>query len=120
MARVRESKNASPKDKKSGTGKESSGWMLVIEVKPGQSRVFLRRGTSDGTAPKWVVGIKEPPREGQANEGVLRVLAEYLGVSPSSISLVSGHTSRIKRLSVRGIDESIGVKRLRSQTSPPH
>jgi uncharacterized protein YggU (UPF0235/DUF167 family) len=39
-------------------------------------------------------------------------LAEFLGVSPSSVALVSGHTSRIKRLSVRGIDESDGFERL--------
>ena len=112
MAKVRESKNASTKARKSGAGKESPGWILVIEVKPAQSRVFLRRGASHGPAPIWVVGIREPAREGQANEGVLRTLAEFLGVSPSSVALVSGHTSRIKRLSVRGIDESDGFKRL--------
>jgi hypothetical protein len=120
LAKVRESKNPSPKAEKSGAGKESSGWILVIEVKPAQSRVFLRRGTSDGAAPMWVVGIREPAREGRANEGVLKAVAEFLGVSPSSVQLISGHTSRIKRLSVRGIDESGGFERLRSLASEPN
>ena len=119
MAKVRESKIASPKPKKSGTGKDAPGWILVIEVKPAQSRVFLRRGTSDGPAPMWVVGIREPAREGRANEGVLRALAKFLGVSPSSVELVSGHTSRIKRLSVRGIEESEGFERLKRLASEP-
>ena len=44
----------------------------------------------------FVVSVKEPPTEGRANWGVERALGAYFGVPPSSVRIVSGHTSRDK------------------------
>lgn len=41
-----------------------------------------------------------PPEDGKANKAVLALLAECLGVSKSSVSLLSGETSRNKRIAV--------------------
>ncbi len=45
-----------------------------------------------------VVRVKEPPREGKANEAVIRAVAAYYGVPPSSVRLASGASSRHKTL----------------------
>ena len=42
-----------------------------------------------------------PPADGKANSAVIKLLAKYLGVAPSSISLLRGQTSRNKRFLVK-------------------
>lgn len=113
MAKARESKKASfrsPEDLISREGE--CEWTLVIGVKPGQSRCFLRRGELEGGAPSWIVGVKEPAREGRANAGVVRAVAGFLGIAPSSVTIVSGQGSRIKRLAIAGLTETEGIHRL--------
>lgn len=43
-----------------------------------------------------VVRVKEPPREGRANEAVLRAVAEYYGVPQRDVRLVAGGSGRHK------------------------
>jgi hypothetical protein len=43
-----------------------------------------------------VVRVKEPPKEGKANEAVLRAVADYYGVPQRDIRLVSGSSGRHK------------------------
>lgn len=45
---------------------------------------------------EYKVSVKEPPIEGRANRAIIKVLAEYFGVSVSQVSLVSGYASRNK------------------------
>lgn len=47
-------------------------------------------------AASFTVSVKEPPKEGKANYVVIRVLADYFGIAPSKIHLVSGFSSRHK------------------------
>jgi uncharacterized protein (TIGR00251 family) len=49
------------------------------------------------------VRISSPPVDGAANEEVVRLLAKLLNVSRSSVSIVSGHTSKTKRVRVIGV-----------------
>jgi uncharacterized protein (TIGR00251 family) len=42
------------------------------------------------------------PVDGKANKAVIKLLADFLGVAPSRISLVRGTTQRDKQLRVRG------------------
>jgi len=46
--------------------------------------------------------VRAAPSEGEANAALGRVLARALGVPPRAVSIVSGTTSRIKRLKVIG------------------
>lgn len=46
------------------------------------------------------VKIAAPPINGKANRELIRFLAEKLGTAPSAISIVSGFTSRQKRLQI--------------------
>jgi uncharacterized protein (TIGR00251 family) len=46
------------------------------------------------------VKITAPPVDGQANEMLIKVLAEYFGVSRNSINIVGGKTTRTKIVDV--------------------
>jgi uncharacterized protein (TIGR00251 family) len=50
------------------------------------------------------VKIKGPPVDGAANEELIRLIAKELGVSHGAIEIVSGQTSKIKRLRVTTSD----------------
>lgn len=49
------------------------------------------------------VRLKAPPVDGAANEELIKSLAKVLGVSKGNIEIISGQTSRTKRLRVAGI-----------------
>lgn len=48
----------------------------------------------------YAVSVKEPPIDGRANEAIIRALAKYFSISPSQITLISGHTGKIKTIEV--------------------
>jgi uncharacterized protein (TIGR00251 family) len=50
------------------------------------------------------IRITAPPVDGKANEECLRMVADFLGVKKRQVTIVSGHTSRTKTVSVEGLD----------------
>ncbi len=56
------------------------------------------------------------PERGRANEAVLRLLAETLGLPKSDVSLVSGHAGRDKVVELRGLGEAEVASRLEART----
>lgn len=50
------------------------------------------------------VRIAAPPVDGAANKELVRLLARALGVPPRDIEIVSGASSRHKRVRVRGVE----------------
>lgn len=50
------------------------------------------------------IRLKAPPVEGAANDELIRFLAKKLGVPRHAVRIVSGATSRTKRVSVDGIE----------------
>ena len=49
------------------------------------------------------VRIAAPPVDGAANEELIRLLAKTLKVKRGSVTIVSGHGSRLKKISIKGI-----------------
>jgi uncharacterized protein (TIGR00251 family) len=49
------------------------------------------------------IRLTAPPVEGKANHALRKLLAKRLGVSPSAVEILSGHTSRQKRVRVEGV-----------------
>jgi len=49
------------------------------------------------------IRLTAPPVRGKANRALREFLAGRLGVSPSAVEILSGHTSRQKRVRVRGV-----------------
>lgn len=70
------------------------GLLLALRVSPkaGSDRIG---GVHNGALK---VAVTAPPDKGRANEAVIRLLAKALGVAPSAIELVSGETSRDKKV----------------------
>ncbi len=48
------------------------------------------------------VRVAATPTEGEANDALVRLLARKLGVAPRNVMLVSGTTSRVKRMLIKG------------------
>jgi uncharacterized protein len=51
------------------------------------------------------VRLQAPPVDGAANEALVRLLAEALGVSPRSVRVVAGAASRSKTVEIDGTTE---------------
>jgi uncharacterized protein len=49
------------------------------------------------------IRLTAPPVAGKANNALQKFLAKLLGVPPSSVEILTGHTSRQKRVRVVGI-----------------
>jgi len=52
------------------------------------------------------VRIAAPPVDGAANAELVKLLAKVFAVSKSSVAIVSGETSKIKRIRITGASES--------------
>ena len=77
--------------------KPSAGRLLVeVKVVPGAS-VSRVAGIRDGAL---LVRVAAPPEKGKANEELRDCVARALGIPRSAVDLVSGLSSRRKRLSV--------------------
>jgi uncharacterized protein (TIGR00251 family) len=66
-------------------------------------------GTREGAL---LVRLNAPPVDGAANEELVRVIADVLGVSTRAVTIVGGSRSRTKRVHVTGITEVTARSRL--------
>jgi uncharacterized protein len=74
---------------------------LEIVAKPGaRIPAVSRRG------PDVVVAVRERAVDGNANEAILRAVADWLGIAPSGVTLVHGGSGRRKLFAIDGIDDS--------------
>ena len=48
----------------------------------------------------FIVKVKEPPREGRANQAVIKLLAEHFGVSQGQVRILSGFKDRNKVIEI--------------------
>ena len=79
---------------------------LTLKVVPSSSRDEIVGWLGDALKVK----VKAPPENGRANEAVVALLADRLGIDRSSIAVVSGHGSPAKVVAVDGMDdEAIGA-----------
>ena len=47
------------------------------------------------------IAVREPAQNGQANEAVINLLAEHLGIPKSTLKIVRGASSRHKLIEIR-------------------
>ena len=48
----------------------------------------------------FIVKVKEPPKEGKANQAVIKLLAQHFGIPQSQVKILSGFRSRNKLVEV--------------------
>jgi uncharacterized protein (TIGR00251 family) len=89
---------------------EALSTRVRLRVAPGAQRpgVVGRHGGA------WKVRVASPPEGGRANEAVVRLIAETLGVPRKAVTLVSGHSVRDKIVELAGIHPSQIEQRLAS------
>lgn len=78
---------------------------LLVEVSAGNRRQKF----PDGYNPwRKAIGIsvKAPPVGGKANKEIVALIAERLDISPQHITILSGHTSSLKRIQITGVSAS--------------
>jgi len=51
------------------------------------------------------IQIAAPPQDGRANRECVRFLAEILGLKKNQVKIISGETSRHKKILVNGIEK---------------
>jgi uncharacterized protein (TIGR00251 family) len=85
---------------------ENRAVTFSVRVIPRSSRTEIV-GEHDGMLK---VKLAAPPVEGAANAELVKLFAKKLRVAKSSVTIVSGETSKTKRLRVDGVD----AERLRS------
>jgi len=78
--------------------KTADGLIVNVRVIPGAGKSGLAGTRGDAL----LVRLQSPPVDGAANEELIAVLAEALGVSKRQVSIVSGSRSRHKRVHVAG------------------
>lgn len=71
--------------------------VVVVRVKPGSRKGPL---VEVGDDDELTIYVREPAVDGRANAAVVKLLAEHFGVARSSVELISGTTSRIKRFRI--------------------
>lgn len=75
---------------------------LTVYCQPGAKRSRVA-GLHDG---KIKIQLAAPPRDGEANDELIRFVSAILGLPKSAVSLVAGQTSRIKRLEIDSLDDA--------------
>lgn len=82
---------------------DGKGVTLRLHIQPGAKKTEVVG--LHGEALK--IRLAAPPVDGKANACLIAFLADRLGIAKSSISLVSGDTSRAKRVRISGVDPAL-------------
>ena len=86
----------------------AGGSVLAVKVAAGSSRERVVGRLGD----RVKVAVRKPPEKGAANEAVLGVLAQALGVRAADLEILHGQTRPEKEILVRGLDPGEVSRRL--------
>ena len=86
---------------------------LRLRVSPGAGRAAIVGRYGDA----WKVRVTEAPEHGRANDAVVRLLAQVLGVPRGDVMLVSGHSAREKIVELTGVGPAQIERRLASASA---
>jgi uncharacterized protein (TIGR00251 family) len=82
---------------------------LTLRVQPGAKRNALLARMPGGV---WKVAVAAPPVEGRANDAVVELVSDLLGVHRRQVTLARGTSSRGKVVEVEGLSEAEANARL--------
>lgn len=73
--------------------------ILEVKITPNASKNEILRWEEN----RLVIKIQGIPEKGTVNKNLVDFLAKALGIAKSQIEIVSGRTSRLKKLNIQGI-----------------
>ena len=82
--------------------------LLRIKAVPGASRDTIAGLLGD----QLKIRIIAPPEGGKANQAIIGLLCEQLGIPRGQLTLISGHKARDKLIQIDGLDSSQARARL--------
>jgi len=71
---------------------------ISIKIKPGSKQEKIEKDFLGG----YNVWVREPAKEGKANEAAIELLAKHFDVPKSSVNLISGFSSKKKIFEISG------------------
>ena len=75
---------------------------LIVKVVPGSRKTALC-GNLDGMLK---IKVAAPPEKGKANQAVISLLAEVLGIKKTAIEITGGQTHPVKKIQIHGLSLS--------------
>ncbi len=84
------------------------GVLLAVHIQPSAARTECA-GTHGGAIK---IRVAAPPRDGAANDALLRFLADHIGLPLRSVLIHSGESARRKRILLRGASLALVKERL--------
>jgi uncharacterized protein len=82
--------------------------VITVRVRPGAAANRIGP-LADGVL---AVAVTRPPLDGEANEAARRLVARALGLPPSSVRLIAGGRSRVKRFEAATLTDDDAARRL--------
>lgn len=82
--------------------------ILTIYLQPGAKKSEVA-GFHNGNIK---IKVNSPPVDGKANEALILFLSDLLNIPKSSIEIISGKKSRIKKLKIVGISDDVIKQRI--------
>ena len=89
---------------------------IAVRVQPGARRDALlgRLGTGE-----WKLAVVAPPEAGRANDAVVELVADLLGVKRRQVTVARGSSARAKVIEVTGVDADEAGRRLAAALPGP-
>lgn len=78
-------------------------FVLALHIQPGAKKTVIAGLHGDALK----IRLAAPPVDGKANAALIEFLAKTCGVPRSAVELVSGETSRSKRVRIIGVDQAV-------------
>ena len=69
---------------------------IFVKAKPNSKKEFVEKISETN----FVVAVKELPIKGKANQAIVKALADFMGIAPSRLKIISGAASRQKIIEI--------------------
>lgn len=96
-----------------------TGVEVNVRVIPRSSKDLVEGVDETAQGPALRVRVRAVPDRGEANRSVERVVADWLGVPRTSVTVIAGATSRTKRVAVAG-DPHVAEATIRVKVAELH
>jgi uncharacterized protein len=82
--------------------RHEGGIILSVRLTPKSAKDEVKSVESFDGAAVLVARVRAPPEAGRANQALEKLIADWLGVPPSKVSVAQGGKSRLKQVKVEG------------------